>query len=473
MGGEETKTSKSHVAHCLLLAYPAQGHVNPMIEFSKRLIQRGLKITLVTTLSFWNTISPDTIKSLSSSDSQNIQVESISDGYDNGGLASAESLEIYKETFWKVGPETLSNLIQKLASNNNPVDCVICDGFLYWAIDVAKDVGILGALFFTQPCAVNNIYFHVYKKWLELPLSESEYLIPGLTKLTPLDLPSFLYDYGSYPGYFDIIRNQFSNIHKADWVLANTFYELEPQVVNWLKEIWPLKTIGPCVPSMYLDKRILDDNDYGVSIYDQNTDACIKWLNDKPKGSVVYVSFGSMAGLTEKQTEELSLGLKESDCYFLWVVRDCEKDKIPKNFLEANDSEKGLVVSWCPQLLVLTHDAVGCFLTHCGWNSTLEALCFGVPAIAMPLWTDQITNAKHIKDVWKMGVRVDADEKGLVRRESIRDCIKEVLESEKGNEIKKNALKWRDLAKNSVDEGGSSDQNIAEFVAKLAQLCST
>ncbi|KAL1292615.1 UDP-glycosyltransferase 74F2 [Arachis ipaensis] len=468
--GEESK----HVAHCLVLAYPAQGHINPMIEFSKRLIQRGLKITLVSTVSFWNTTTPHTLKSLSSSDPQNIQVESISDGYDNGGLAAAESLEIYKETFWKVGPRTLSNLIQKLASNNNPVDCVICDGFLYWALDVAKDeFGILGALFFTQPCAVNNIYFHVYKKWLELPLSESEYLIPGLPKLAASELPSFLYDYGSYPGYFDIIRNQFCNIHKADWVLANTFYELESQVVNWLKEIWPLKTIGPCVPSMYLDKRLLHDNDYGVSIYDQNIDSCIKWLNDKTKGSVVYVSFGSMAGLTEKQTEELAFGLKESDCYFLWVVRDCDHAKIPKWFLETNDSEKGLVVTWCPQLLVLTHDAVGCFLTHCGWNSTLEAICFGVPTIAMPLWTDQITNAKHIKDVWKMGVRVDADEKGLVRRESIGNCIKEILESEKGNEIKNNALKWRNLAKDSVDEGGSSDQNITEFVAKLAQLCST
>lgn len=221
------------------------------------------------------------------------------------------------------------------------------------------------------------------------------------------------------------------------------------------------------MPSMYLDKRLQDDKDYGISVYNQNIEACIKWLDHKPKGSVVYVSFGSMAGLSEAQTEELAWGLRDSGSYFMWVVRAPEQDKLPKGFVDT--SEKGLIVTWCPQLQVLTHEAVGCFLTHCGWNSTLEAVSLGVPMIAMPLWTDQITTAKHIKDVWKMGLKATADEKEIVRRETIRSCIKEILGSDKGKEIKNNAIKWKNLAKNSVDEGGSSDKNIAEFVAKLAQ----
>ncbi|KAJ1403782.1 UDP-glycosyltransferase family, conserved site [Sesbania bispinosa] len=432
--------------------------MNPMIQFSKRLVQRGVKVTLVTVVSLWRTI---TNKDLGS-----IEVESISDGYDDGGLAAAESLEIYKETFWRVGPQTLAELLHKLASSNNPPDCVIYDAFLPWALDVAKNFGLLGATFFTQSCSVNDIYFHAYQKKVELPLSRTEFFIPGLPKLAPKDLPSFLYKYGSYPGYFDIVLNQFSNIHKADWVLANTIYELEQGVVDWLMKIWPLKTVGPALPSMFLDKRLQDDKDYGVNISDPNVEACIKWLDEKPKGSVVYVSFGSMAGLSEEQTMELAWGLRDSGSYFLWVVRDSEQDKLPKGFVET--SKKGLIVTWCPQLLVLTHESLGCFLTHCGWNSTLESVCLGVPMIVMPLWTDQVTNAKLIVDVWKMGVKAIADEKDIVRRETIEHCIKEVMETEKGNEIKNNAIKWKNLAKSSLDEGGRSDKNIAQFVATLA-----
>ncbi|KAL5080791.1 hypothetical protein RYX36_009212 [Vicia faba] len=450
----------NHVPHCLILPYPAQGHMNPMIQFSKRLIQKQVKVTLITVTSLWKTISH---KNLSS-----IEVESISDGYDEGGLSAAESLEIYKETFWRVGSESLSELLQKLSTSENPPNCVIFDAFLPWALDVGKSFGLLGVAFFTQSCSVNSIYFQTHEKFIELPLSKSEYLLPGLPLLAQQDLPSFLYKYGSYPGYFDIVVNQFNNIGKADWILANSIYELENEVVDWLVKIWPLKTIGPSIPSMVLDKRLREDKEYGINLSDPNTEFCIKWLNDKPKGSVVYVSFGSMAGLSEAQTHELAYGLKDSESFYLWVVRDCDQTKLPKGF--ENTSQKGLIVTWCPQLLVLTHEAVGCFVTHCGWNSTLEALSIGVPLIAMPLWTDQVTNAKLIADVWKIGVRAFADEKEIVRSETIKDCIKEIIETEKGSQIKKSALKWKNLAKSSFDEGGKSDKNIEEFVNALAQF---
>jgi len=230
-------------------------------------------------------------------------------------------------------------------------------------------------------------------------------------------------------------------------------------------KIWPLKTIGPCVPSLFLDKRIQDDNDYGINILTPNSESCIKWLVNKPKGSVVYVSFGSRASLSEDQTEEIAYGLKNCGRFFIWVVRESEKGKIPKGFSET--LEKGLIVTWCQQLEVLAHEAVGCFVTHCGWNSTLEALSLGVPVIAMPIWTDQITNAKFIVDVWNIGVIGIGDEKGVVRRETIDDCIREIMDTEKGNELKKNAMKWKNVAKNAVDEGGSSDKNIVEFVNEV------
>ena len=145
----------------------------------------------------------------------------------------------------------------------------------------------------------------------------------------------------------------------------------------------PVKTIGPTISSIYLDKQLEDDKKYGLNLFKPDADACMKWLDKRKTGSVIYAAFGSLVALGEEQMEELTLGLKNSNCHFLWVVRETEQKKLPINFLHEK-SEKGLVVSWCPQLEVLAHKAIGCFMTHCGWNSTLEALSLGVPMVAMP-----------------------------------------------------------------------------------------
>ena len=235
-----------------------------------------------------------------------------------------------------------------------------------------------------------------------------------------------------------------------------------------MTDFLPVRTIGPTIPSEYLDKRLEDDKDYGTNLFKSNNDDCMKWLNEQPKGSVVYVSFGSGVQLDVEQMEELAWGLRRGKTKFLWVVRESEAAKVPKGFIEET-TDKGLVVSWCSQLEVLAHEAVGCFITHCGWNSTLEALSLGVPLVAMPQWTDQRTNAKYIRDVWKIGVKAQPDEKGIVRQKEIEHCISEIMEGERGKEIHKNAMKWKVLSRKAMDEGGSTDKNIDEFIANLVR----
>lgn len=129
--------------------------------------------------------------------------------------------------------ETLARLIHKFSNSESPVDCVVYDSHLPWALDVAKGLGLRGASYFTQPCAVCSINFHGQQKLLKLPVLEDGSVIslPGLPPLEPADLPAFLYRYGLYPLFMDMALGQFSNIHKADWVLANTFFELEQEVI--------------------------------------------------------------------------------------------------------------------------------------------------------------------------------------------------------------------------------------------------
>ena len=302
-----------------------------------------------------------------------------------------------------------------------------------------------------------------------------------------------------------------------------------------------------------------EDTDYSLNLFKPILEGCIKWLDSKPTGSVVYASLGSWASPGEEQMAEIVWGLVNSNFPFLWVVceseqiklptnfqsvaqqnglkvqeseqsklpsncesepyetpdekalmlscchqlevRELEKNKLPSNLkfeapeisdekslmvrccpqLEVQESEKrklpsnfkseaqerGLIVSWCPQLEVLAHSAVGCFVTHSGWNSTLEALSLGVPMVTIPQWADQPTNAKFVEDVWQAGVRAKANDKGIVTKEEIEICIKEVMVGEKANMVKKNVLMWKEMAKEAMIEGGSSERNIQEFVSSL------
>lgn len=221
------------------------------------------------------------------------------------------------------------------------------------------------------------------------------------------------------------------------------------------------------VPSAYLDGRIIGDTVYGSSLWKPLSEECKEWVDKKQPGSVAYVSFGSMVSLTQKQMEEIAWGLKAIGFRFLWVVRESERAKLPDGFMEST-KEQGLIVSWCNQLEILAHPAIGCFVTHCGWNSTLEGVCLGVPMVGMPQWSDQITNAKFVEEIWGVGVWGKEDD-GVVKKEEVMRCLKEVMEGERSDEIKKNAVKWRELAIKAVSQGGSSDKFINEFLQLLEQ----
>ncbi|KAH9726756.1 UDP-glycosyltransferase 74F2 [Citrus sinensis] len=412
---------KIHRAHVLIVPYPSQGHINPTFQFAKRLASKGLKITLAITNFIYKTKKP-------SQPSDSVQIDTISDGYDDGGFSEAESIDAYLQNMEVAGSKTLAELITKYKSSSNPIDCVVYDAFLYWALDVAKGFGLFAAAFFTQTCAVNFIYYLVHHGLLKLPVSTTPVSIPGMPLLELQDMPSFIGVQGQYPAYFEMVLNQFSNADRADLVLVNTYYKLESQVADSMSKFCPMVTIGPTLPSFYLDNRIVNDNDYDLNLFTLDKSITMNWLNTKPEGS--------------------------------------ETNKLPKGFVDGI-GDKGLIVNWSPQLEVLSNKALGCFFSHAGWNSTIEALSLAVPMVVMPQWTDQPTDAKFVEDVWKVGVRVRVDEDGIVRRDEIERCIRELMEGQSGREMRMNAKKWSDLAIEAVSEGGTSDKNIDEFISKF------
>jgi UDP-glucose:(indol-3-yl)acetate beta-D-glucosyltransferase len=149
------------------------------------------------------------------------------------------------------------------------------------------------------------------------------------------------------------------------------------------------------------------------------------------------------------------------------VVRATEEAQLPLHLLDAaTASGAALVVRWCPQLDVLAHRAVGCFVTHCGWNSTLEALGFGVPMVALPIWTDQPINARLIEGACGAGVRARRDAvSGIFLRDEIESCVHAVMDDDGiAASAREAARRWSDAARAAVVPGGSSDRNLDEFV---------
>ncbi|XP_022927694.1 UDP-glycosyltransferase 74E2-like isoform X2 [Cucurbita moschata] len=414
---QEKETPKLHV---VVVSCHAQGHINPLLQFAKHLAHVGLQVTLPV---------------ISSSSDHHYRHLPRSLTVDHVPLLPYQGAETETETvlaLWERRKESMGVYLKELMrcheDGSKRISCVVYDSVISWVLDIVKGFGVMGAAFFTQSCAVNSIYYSVYKHWVSVPLDKGWICVDGFPLFEALDLPSFVADQGKYPGFLQHLADeQFQRLNEADWIFANTFDALEPQEVKWMESHFPFKNIGPMLPSIYLDGRIPNDKDYGVSLFEPNKSSSMKWLDSKPENSVVYVSFGSTAELGKPQMEELAEGLKLSTKSFLWVVRESELHKLPPKFIDET-AEKGLVVKWCPQLQVLSHKSVGCFVTHCGWNSTLEALSLGVGLVAMAQWSDQPTNAKYVEDVWKVGKRVRMEEDGVCKREEIEVCINEVME---------------------------------------------
>ncbi|PKU71747.1 Anthocyanidin 3-O-glucoside 5-O-glucosyltransferase 1 [Dendrobium catenatum] len=206
------------------------------------------------------------------------------------------------------------------------------------------------------------------------------------------------------------------------------------------------------------------------SILSDDKKEYMDWLDRQEEKSVVYVSFGSISVLQKDQLEEIWKGLRRSGRPYLWVVR--KDNRWEGQELEEDEDEevkKGIVVEWCSQGRVLEHKAVGCFVTHCGWNSTVESLLCGVPTVAVPQWTDQLTNAWLMEKAWGTGVRAEVSKDGLMEADELRRCLEIVMgEGERPEEIRRKADMWKEKTRQATVAGGSSHRNLMRFVQEIA-----
>ncbi|KAI5583511.1 hypothetical protein BDE02_06G019300 [Populus trichocarpa] len=459
-----SSTDKPHV---ICIPCPAQSHVKAMLKLAKLLHYRGFRITFVNTefnhRRMLKSRGPYSLNGL-----PDFRFESIPDGLppsdENATQDGQAILEACKKNLLAPFNELLAKLNDTASSDVPQVTCIVSDGFVPAAITAAQRHGIPVALFFS----ISACSFMGLKQYKELkerglfPLKDESFLtngyldqvldwIPGMKDIRLRDLPSFLRTTDPDDHSFNFSMECAERASEGSAVIFPTFDALEKEVLSALYSMFP---------RVYTIEDDLDS--IGYNLWKEEVE-CLQWLDSKKPNSVIYVNFGSVAVATKQQLIELGMGLAKSGHPFLWIIRPDmvtgDSAILPPEFTDET-KDRGFISNWCPQEEVLNHPSIGGFLTHSGWNSTAESISSGVPMLCWPFFADQQTNCRYTCNEWGIGMEIDSN----AERDKVEKLVRELMEGEKGREVKKKVMEWRKLAEEAAGPSGSSSMNLDELV---------
>ncbi|KAI3686082.1 hypothetical protein L1987_79752 [Smallanthus sonchifolius] len=468
--------------HVLCIPVPLQGHINPMLKLAKILHSKGFLITFVNTEFNHNRLlrseGLDPLHALPS-----FRFETFPDGLpppENTNASQdipslAKSLD---ETC--LGP--FKRLVTKVSESYAPVTCIVADLLMGFTLDAAAELGIPEILLWTGGTG-SLICYNQYPSLLEnklMPLKDPSYLvngyldtvidcIPTMSGIRLKDIPPFVRVI--YPGdeyMVQFLCLQLERAKRASAIIFNTFDELERDVLDSLASIYPpCYGIGPLhlVEKNYVNKSLASVKS---NLWKEEPE-CLKWLDSQAPSSVIYVNFGSITVMTPQQLVEFCWGLAKCNYSFLWIIRPDlvigDSAMLPPEFV-TETSDRGMLVGWCPQEQVLNHPSIGGFLTHSGWNSTLESISSGVPMVCWPFFADQQTNCWWSCNKWGVAMEIDNN----VKSDEVSKLVTELMKGGKGKEIRKNVIDLKNKAEEACNSlSGSSMANLE----KLVQLMHT
>lgn len=266
---------------------------------------------------------------------------------------------------------------------------------------------------------------------------------------------------------YSIQTNHVGNIYDSSRVIEGKFLESVERYEIFGKNHW---AVGPFHP---------------VEIQPENSNSgdrhtCLQWLDKQPPNSVIYVSFGTTTTFTECQIKELAIGLEKSEQRFLWVLRDADKGDVFRNSggrtvvlpegYENRVEGRGLIVrEWAPQLEILGHLSTGGFVSHCGWNSCVEAMTAGVAIAAWPMHSDQPRNAFLLADV--LGVATIMREwdcrNELLTSVMVEKVVRKLMDTKEGAAVRKRAAELGGELRRSMAEGGVSRKELDSLISYI------
>ncbi|KAK7266557.1 hypothetical protein RIF29_19205 [Crotalaria pallida] len=420
----------------LVIPYPAQGHVNPMMSFSQKLAEKGCSIIFLNTDFNHKRVMSSMARqeSVINGTSSSIKLVSVPDGLEPEN--DRTNLGDLCFSLLSTMPALIEKLIEEIHSKGDyRITCMIVDGFMAWPLEVACKLGIKGAVFWPAAVAMFALTFNI-PNLIDDGIIDSDGI--PITKRTLTISPSM-------PAM------------DTEWWVGNTTYELEPGALSLVPKFKP---VGPLLRSS--DHKSVTAASLG-QFWEEDI-SCMNWLDQQPHGSVLYVAFGSITLFDQAQFVELVLGLELTKRPFLLIVRQDPNFSYKLTFPAEFRGSRGKIVGWAPQQKVLGHPAIACFVSHCGWNSTMEGLSNGVPFLCWPYFGDQIYNKKYICDELKVGLGFESEANGLVAREEIKKKVDQVINDEN---IRSRSLELKEKLLINLVEGGPSADNFAKFVEWL------
>ncbi|CAI9091603.1 OLC1v1026675C1 [Oldenlandia corymbosa var. corymbosa] len=475
--------------HVLIFPLPLQGPVNSMFKLAELLCLAGIDVTVVVTEHIHGRLLRYTNIQDRFNHYPGFQLKTIPDGLPADHPRSGDKfMELFDSLKAKTKPifkDILTSDCLTAAGSRRPVDFIIADGSLGFTCDVANEIGIPIVYVRTiSPCCL-WVFFCLPKliEAGELPFKPAEddwdvliKNVPGTENfLRRRDLPSFCRLGDLDDEQVQFYKSEGEENSRARGLILNTFEELDGHVLSQMRTICPnLYPIGPLheLLKAKLSTQKATPLPASSSSLWQEDRTCMTWLDSKPLKSVVYVSFGSIATLTTDQLMEFWHGLVNSGIPFLWVIRP---DSIAGKDWESNiaadlreaTKQRGYIVGWAPQEEVLAHPAIGGFLTHNGWNSTVESIYAGVPMICWPYFLDQLVNSRFVSEVWKLGL----DMKDTCDRSTIEKTVRDLMVVRK-QEFTERATEMAEFARNCLKEGGSSYCNLERLVKDIHSMMS-
>ncbi|PON82021.1 UDP-glucuronosyl/UDP-glucosyltransferase [Trema orientale] len=467
------------------LPFMAHGHMIPITDMAKLFAARGVKTTMITTPLNAPLLSKTIQRTKPVGREINIKV--IEFPRPNSGLPPqwCENLDsVPSQDLFMAFFETTSHLrepLEDLLGEHRP-SCLVADMFFPWATEAAAKFGIPRLVFYVTSvislCAWQCL--KLYEPHKRVSSDFEPFLIPDLPgeiRLTRMQIPEFVRQNAN--NYMtQLLEKVIESEFKSYGVVVNTFYELEADYAEHYRKVLGIKAwyLGP----VSLCNKDPEEKYHRGKEASINELDCLKWLDSKKPNSVVYVSFGSVAKFTASQLTEIALGLEASGHQFIWVVRrnkeeNDKKDWVPEGF-EQRVEDKGLIIrDWAPQMLILEHEAVGGFVTHCGWNSTLEAVSSGVPMVTWPISAEQFFNEKLVTQILKIGVGVGVRKwvrfvGDRVESKALEKAVRRVMEGEEAEEMRSRIRRLAQMAKSAVEEGGSSYCELSALIKKLSSL---
>uniref|UniRef100_A0A2P2JQ86 Glycosyltransferase n=1 Tax=Rhizophora mucronata TaxID=61149 RepID=A0A2P2JQ86_RHIMU len=464
MADKDTQT-----AHVAILPSPGMGHLIPLAEFAKRLVhQHKISISfIIPTDGPPSKAQKWVLESLPSTVNYVFLPPVVLDDVPRDAkIETLISLTVARSL------PSLREVLRSLVASSRLVALVV-DLFATDAFDVAREFDVSPYIFFPSTAMTLSLFFYLpeldQKVSCEYRELEEPVKIPGCIPVHGRDLLDPVQDRRN-----DAYRWLLHHVRRyrlAEGVMVNSFTDMEGGAIKALQEGTgdkpPVYAVGPLVKA-------------GLNSGAATELECLKWLNDQPHGSVLYASFGSGGTLSYDQIHELAFGLEMSEQRFLWVARS-PNDKIanasffsvqshndpldflPKGFLDRTKGRGLVLQSWAPQAEVLAHGSTGGFLTHCGWNSTLESVVNGVPLVAWPLYAEQKMNAVMLTEDIKVALKVEAGQNGLIGREEIANVVRTLMEGEEGKMVRNRMKDLKDASARVLSEDGSCTKALSQL----------